>query len=74
MNREDYELELKTVKEELEAARKELDALAIAEQQELDCKELEHQTDFLDRDEIVELYVSLARETGKLRHELDCKF
>ena len=52
----------------------ELEAIAKAEQEELDCKELEHQTDFLDRDEIVELYVSLARETGKLRQELDYKF
>jgi len=52
----------------------EMEALARAEQEELDCKELEHKTDFLDRDEIVELYVSLARETGKLRQELDYKF
>ena len=52
----------------------ELEAIAKAEQEELDCKELEHQTDFLDRDEIVELYVSLARETGKLRQEIDYKF
>ena len=53
---------------------KELEVMAKAEQEELDCKELEHQTDFLDRDEIVELYVQLARETGKLRQELDYKF
>ena len=52
----------------------EMEALARAEQEELDCKELEHKTDFLDRDEIVELYVQLARETGKLRQELDYKF
>ena len=52
----------------------ELEAIAKAEQEELDCQELENKTDFLDRDEIVELYVSLARETGKLRQELDYKF
>ncbi len=54
--------------------QQELAVMAKAEQEELDCKELEHKTDFLDRDEIVELYVSLARETGKLRRELDYKF
>ena len=52
----------------------ELEAIAKAEQEELDCQELEHKTDFLYRDEIVELYVQLARETGKLRQELDYKF
>jgi len=45
--------------------------MAEAEQEELDSKELDRLTDYLDRDEIVELYVSLARETGKLRQEID---
>ena len=52
----------------------ELEERIKAVQEELDCQELEHKTDFLDRDEIVELYVQLARETGKLRQELDYKF
>jgi len=54
--------------------QKELAVMAKAEQEELDCKELDRLTDYLDRDEIVELYVSLARETGKLRQEIDYKF
>ena len=53
---------------------KELEALAKAEQEELDSQELAYHCTTLSQEDVVELYVSLARETGKLRQELDYKF
>jgi hypothetical protein len=55
-------------------AMEELEALAKAEQEELDSQELASHCDTLSHEEVIELYVSLARETGKLRQEIDYKF
>ena len=52
----------------------ELEAIAKAEQEELDSQELAYHCTTLSQEDVVELYVSLARETGKLRQEIDYKF
>lgn len=52
----------------------ELEAIAQSTQEELDAKRLEYKALALSQEEVVELYVSLARETGKLRQEIDYKF
>ena len=54
--------------------QKELAEMAKAEQEELDSQELAYHCTTLSQEDVVELYVSLARETGKLRQELDYKF
>jgi hypothetical protein len=54
--------------------QKELAVMAKAEQEELDSQELAYHCTTLSQEEVVELYVSLARETGKLRQEIDYKF
>ncbi len=53
---------------------RELAKMAKAEQEELDSQELAYHCTTLSQQEVVELYVSLARETGKLRQEIDYKF
>ena len=53
---------------------RELAKMAMAEQEELDSQELAYHCTTLSQEEVVELYVSLARETGKLRQEIDYKF
>jgi hypothetical protein len=53
---------------------RELAEMAKAEQEELDSQELAYHCTTLSQEEVVELYVSLARETGKLRQEIDYKF
>jgi hypothetical protein len=53
---------------------KELEAIAKAEQEELACEELAYNCTTLSKEDVVELYVELARETGKLRQENDYKF
>jgi hypothetical protein len=53
---------------------RELAKMAKAEQEELDSQELAYHCTTLSQEEVVELYVSLARETGKLRQEIDYKF
>lgn len=53
---------------------RELAKMAKAEQEELDSQELAYHCTTLSQEELVELYVSLARETGKLRQEIDYKF
>jgi hypothetical protein len=52
----------------------ELETIAKAEQEELDSQELEYNCTTLSHQDVVELYVALARETGKLRQEIDYKF
>ena len=52
----------------------ELEVMAKAEQEELDSQELAYHCTTLSQEEVVELYVSLARETGKLRQEIEYKF
>ena len=52
----------------------ELEAIAKAEQEELACEELAYNCTTLSKEDVVELYVELARETGKLRQENDYKF
>jgi len=52
----------------------ELELIAQAEQDELDCEELAYNCTTLSKEDVVELYVQLARETGKLRQENDYKF
>ena len=51
-----------------------LEVMAQAEQEELDSQELAYHCTPLSQEDVVELYVSLARETGKLRQEIDYKF
>ena len=53
---------------------RELAEMAKAEQEELDSQELASHCATLSQEEVIELYVSLARETGKLRQEIDYKF
>ena len=53
---------------------RELVEMAKAEQEELDSQELASHCATLSQEEVIELYVSLARETGKLRQEIDYKF
>ena len=55
-------------------AMEELETLAKAEQEELDSQELASHCATLSQEDVIELYVSLARETGKLRQEIDYKF
>jgi hypothetical protein len=52
----------------------ELELIAQAEQDELACEELTYNCTTLSKEDVVELYVQLARETGKLRQENDYKF
>jgi hypothetical protein len=52
----------------------ELELIAQAEQDELACEELAYNCTTLSKEDVVELYVQLARETGKLRQENDYKF
>ena len=52
----------------------ELELIAQAEQEELACEELAYNCTTLSKEDVVELYIQLARETGKLRQENDYKF
>ena len=58
----------------IEDAIKELEEIRKAEQEELDSQELARLAATICQYDVIELYVSLARETGKIRQELDYKF